>query len=56
MKQGIAAALCSPVAALAHPGHGVSVIHTHLADIALVAFGAFVLAGLVLLVRKALGK
>ena len=43
-----------PAVALAHPGHGALEVHWHLADLAWAALGAFVLAGIVLLVRKAL--
>jgi len=45
-----------PVPALAHPGHGALEIHWHLDDLAWAALGAFVLVGIVLLLRKALKK
>jgi hypothetical protein len=48
--------LAASGAALAHPGHGALEIHWHFDDMAWVAVGALALAGIVLLVRKALKR
>jgi len=41
---------------LAHPGHGALEIHWHFDDVAWAAVGALALAGIALLVRKALKR